>query len=179
MKRLMNFLRGMADLRVTGLFPERLINLCAQNGVEFWGVEWLDEHTLRLTVRRRHLRQLRELAQRVGCDVSQEGSRGLPDFLIRFRTRYAFLTGLALSLCAVAFLSQFILTVEVKGNERVPTAVILSQLRQLGVRPGVYGPGLDRQQLAQETLREMEELSWVGINLHGTRLEVIVRGRIF
>ena len=154
MKRLMNFLRGMADLRVTGLFPERLINLCAQNGVEFWGVEWLDEHTLRLTVRRRHLRQLRELAQRVGCDVSQEGSRGLPDFLIRFRTRYAFLTGLALSLCAVAFLSQFILTVEVKGNERVPTAVILSQLRQLGVRPGVYGPGLDRQQLAQETLRE-------------------------
>lgn len=64
---------------------------------------------------------------------------------------------------------------EVKGNERVPTAVILSQLRQLGVRPGVYGPGLDRQQLAQETLREMEELSWVGINLHGTRLEVIVR----
>ena len=175
MKRLMNFLRGMADLRVTGLFPERLINLCAQNGVEFWGVEWLDEHTLRLTVRRRHLRQLRELAQRVGCDVSQEGSRGLPDFLIRFRTRYAFLTGLALSLCAVAFLSQFILTVEVKGNERVPTAVILSQLRQLGVRPGVYGPGLDRQQLAQETLREMEELSWVGINLHGTRLEVIVR----
>ena len=41
MKRLMNFLRGMADLRVTGLFPERLINLCAQNGVEFWGVEWL------------------------------------------------------------------------------------------------------------------------------------------
>lgn len=36
-------------------------------------------------------------------------------------------------------------------------------------------PGLDRQQLAQETLREMEELSWVGINLHGTRLEVIVR----
>lgn len=64
---------------------------------------------------------------------------------------------------------------EVKGNERVPTAVILSQLRQLGVRPGVYGPGLDRQQLAQETLREMEELSWMGINLHGTRLEVIVR----
>ena len=175
MKRLMNFLRGMADLRVTGLFPERLINLCAQTGVDFWGVEWLEEHTLRLTVRRRHLRQLRELAQRVGCDVSQEGSRGLPDFLIRFRTRYAFLTGLALSLCAVAFLSQFILTVEVKGNERVPTAVILSQLRQLGVRPGVYGPGLDRQQLAQETLREMEELSWVGINLHGTRLEVIVR----
>ena len=30
--------------------------------------------------------------------------------------------------------------VEVTGNERVPTAVILSQLQRVGVRPGAYGP---------------------------------------
>lgn len=77
--------------------------------------------------------------------------------------------GLALTLCAVAFLSRFILVIEVSGNEQVPTAVILSQLRQLGVRPGVYGPSLDRQQIAQEALLELEGLSWMGINLHGTR----------
>ncbi|MEM5780862.1 MAG: sporulation protein YqfD, partial [Lawsonibacter sp.] len=103
------------------------------------------------------------------------GSRGLPDFLIRFRARYAFLTGLALSLCAVAVLSRFVLTVEVTGNQRLPTAVILTQLRQLGVRPGVYGPSIDRQQVAQEAMLKMEDLAWMGINLHGTRLEVIVR----
>lgn len=175
MKRLMNFLRGMVILRAVGPFPERLINLCAQAGIDFWALEWLDEHTIRLTTRRRTLGQLRRLAQRVGCEVEVEGSRGLPDFLLRFRTRYAFLLGLTLSLCAVAFLSRFVLTIQVTGNERVPTAVILSQLRQLGVRPGVYGPGLDRKQLAQEALLELEDLAWMGINLHGTRLEVIVR----
>ena len=61
----------------------------------------------------------------------------LPDFLGRFRTRYAFLAGLAFALCAVSFLSRFILTVQVTGNETVPAAVILTRLRQLGVRPGV------------------------------------------
>ena len=171
----MNFLRGMAELTVSGPFPERLLNLCAQNGVEFWGVEWLDGTTLRLTTRRRTLRRLLDLAPRAGCEVRVVGSRGLPDFLLRFRTRYAFLAGMALSLCAVAFLSQFVLTIQVTGNETVSTDVILSQLRQLGVRPGVYGPGLDRQQIAQEALLGLEELSWMGINLHGTRLEVIVR----
>ena len=175
MKRLMNFLRGVVELTVTGLFPERLLNLCAQNGVEFWGVEWLEGGVLRLTTRRRTLKRLLELAPRAGCQVQVSGSRGLPDFLLRFRTRYAFLVGMALALCAVAFLSRFVLTIEVTGNEQVPTAVILSQLRQLGVRPGVYGPGLDRQQIAQEALLNLEELSWMGINLHGTRLEVIVR----
>lgn len=39
MKRLMNFLRGMVRLSVTGPFPERLINLCAQQGVDFWALE--------------------------------------------------------------------------------------------------------------------------------------------
>ena len=140
MRRLMNFLLGTARVCFSGPFPERLINLCAQNGVEFWGVEWLDEHTVRLTLRRRGLKKLEELAGRVDCRVEREGSRGLPDFLGKFRARYAFLLGLAFALCAVTVLSRFVLVIQVTGNETVPTAVILSQLHRLGVRPGVYGP---------------------------------------
>lgn len=175
MRKLMNYLRGMVILKLTGPFPERLINLCAQEGIDFWAMEWLDEHTVRLTTRRYTLKRFRELAQRAGCEVEREASRGLPDFLGRFRTRYAFLVGLVLALCAVSVLSRFVLTVQVSGNEEVPSAVILSQLRQLGVRPGVYGPGLNRRQLAQELLVRLDGLSWAALNLYGTRLEVVVR----
>ena len=175
MRRLMNLIRGMVTLKLTGPFPERLINLCAQEGIEFWAMEWLDEHTVRLTTRRHTLERLAGLAEKAGCELTRESSRGLPDFLGRFRTRYAFLVGLVLALTAVSFLSRFVLTIEVVGNETVPTAVILSQLRQLGVRPGVYGPSLDRNQLAQQALLELDGLAWMGINLYGTRLEVIVR----
>ena len=101
MKRLMNILRGMLMLRITGPFPERFVNLCAQMGVEFWGVEWLDEHTIRLTARRTFKNQLLHLAQRAGCQVEVEGRYGLPDFLLRFRSRYAFLLGLLLAVVAI------------------------------------------------------------------------------
>lgn len=175
MKRLMNFLQGIVVLVAAGPFPERLLNLCAQEGIDFWAVEWLDDTTLRLTTRRRTLRELYQLAERSGCTTQVEGSRGLPDFVLRFRTRYAFLVGLAISLCAVMFLSRFILTIQVTGNERVPTAVILTQLRQQGIRPGRYGPSIDRQQAAQEAVLALKEVAWMAINLHGTRLEVIVR----
>ena len=37
MGRLMNYLRGMAQVRAEGPFPERLINLCAQANIDFWG----------------------------------------------------------------------------------------------------------------------------------------------
>lgn len=175
MKRLMNYLRGVAYVAVTGNFPERLINLCAQERITFWSVEWKDDHSLTMRIHCRSLKTLQELTLRCGCQMQVVKEQGLPVFLHRFRDRYGFLLGLLLALCAVSVMSRFILTIEVTGNERIPTAVILTQLRQLGVRQGVYGPGVDRTQVAQEVMYHMEELAWVGINLHGTRLEVIVR----
>ena len=175
MGRGMNYVRGTVTLTAQGLFPERLLNLCAQEGVPCWGVEWLDSRTLRLTTYRQKLSLARELARRAGCELTVEGCRGLPSFLGRFRRRYGFLLGFALSLAAVCVLSQFVLTIDVTGNETVSTARILSQLRQEGVRVGVYGPSLDRTAAAQRALRELEELSWMSINRYGTRLEVVVR----
>ena len=49
MKRAVNYLRGTATLTARGLFPERLLNLCAQEGVACWALEWTDSHTMRLT----------------------------------------------------------------------------------------------------------------------------------
>ena len=57
----------------------------------------------------------------------------------------------------------------------MPTAYILRELRSLGLYPGVYGPMLERKQIAQEALLKLEDLSWMTINLHGTRAEVLVR----
>ncbi len=175
MKRLFNFIRGIVVLQVTIPFPERFVNLCAQENLEFWAMDWLDGNTVRLTARRRDRKRILEIAQTLGGEAQVESSRGLPEFLGRFRARHAFLLGLSFALCAVLLLSRFVLTIEVTGNEQVPTPVILAQLRLLGVHPGVYGPALDRKQLAQEALVELPELSFMALNLHGTRLEVIVR----
>lgn len=178
MQALVNYARGWVRLVVCGPFPERLLNLCAQRGVTFWGVEWLDGQTLRLTLLRRDMDGLEELARRAGCTVEIEQRAGLPSFLARFRRRYAFLLGLALSVLCVCLLSNFVLTIEVTGNQQVPDAVILSQLRRLGLRTGVYGPKLDVKQIALDTQLALEELSWVSVNLYGTRAQVVVRERV-
>ena len=38
-RQIVNLLRGSVELEVQGAFPERFLNLCAQRGVAFWGVE--------------------------------------------------------------------------------------------------------------------------------------------
>ena len=156
---MINGLRGSVRLEVSGAFPERFLNLCAQNGMAFWDVEWLEATRLRLTLTRAGGRAAPELAGRVLCELSRVKTGGVPFFLARFRKRYALLVGLCLSLTAVLVLSRFILIIDVEGNETVPTAQILSELRRQGLRVGVYGPGLDERDLAHEALLQPPDLS--------------------
>lgn len=176
--QLVNLLRGSVKLEVTGAFPERFLNLCAQRGAAFWAVEWPDSHTLYLTVAWADRKGLEELAERTLCQLSERGRQGVPPFLLRFRRRYALLAGLALALAAVCLLSRFVLVVEVEGNDSVPAQVILTQLRRQGLRPGVYGPSLELRDITNQALIQLPELSWMTVNLHGIRAQVMVRERV-
>lgn len=177
-KWLVNLLRGTVTVAVEGVYPERLMNLCAQQGVVFWGIQWQSPHNLTLVIHRRNLKQLRQLAKKLGCQLVVGRGMGLPYFLSRFRQRYAFLLGLVLSVCTVLILSNFVLSIQVVGNEEVTTGEILSHLEGLGVKIGVYAPDLDRVAIAQQAVLELEELSWMAINSYGTHIEVIVRERV-
>ena len=175
LQRLVNALRGSVCLEVEGAFPERFLNLCAQRGILFWNVEWLEATRLRLTVTRRGSRQAAALGERVLCTVTHAGRKGMPYFLARFRKRYAFWVGLGLSMAAVCILSSFVLTIEVRGNTSVSTARILTELRRQGLSVGTFGPGLDERTVGNRVLLQIPELSWLSINLYGTRAEVLVR----
>ncbi|MPM29619.1 hypothetical protein SDC9_76159 [bioreactor metagenome] len=175
MKKIINFFRGSVTVTITGAFPERFLNLCAQRGVPFWSLAWLDPYTLRLRVLRRDSRKLDAIGERTLCTISLTERKGLPFFLHRFRERYALLAGLALSIAAVCLLSQFIMVIDVTGNENISTAAILTELDRQGVRPGVYGPSLNLRETSHEVLLCLPKLSFMAINLHGIRAEVIVR----
>ena len=177
MQHCINFLRGNLWIEVTGAFPERFLNLCAQSSVSFWSLELPDQHTLRLRIARQETKRVEQLARRVGCEITVLECSGLPHFLHRFRRRYALLLGLALALCTVAVLSRFILTVDVSGNEKISTERILEELKQLGVRPGAYGPSIDENLVCNEMRLALDDLSWIAVNLHGTRAEVLVAER--
>ena len=176
MKKLINLLLVFVELEAVGAFPERLLNLCAQNRLPFWHLCWIDETGFTFRVALRDRKRLEELAQRCGCELTERGRRGgvvVAQGIVR--QRWGFLVGLAICLLAVSWLSKFLLVIEVTGNETVPTTVILSQLQRVGVRPGAYGPAIAQREAANAALLGLPELSYMAINIYGTRAEVIVR----
>ena len=178
MKWLINLLRGYVELHAAGAFPERLLNLCAQNRLQFWKLRWLDETSFTFRVALRDRKRLDGLAQRAMCELRETGRRGAAVVAERMvERRWGFLAGLAFCFLAVSFLSRFLLVIEVTGNDTVPTAVILSQLHRVGVRPGAYGPAIRELEAANDALRGLPELSYLAVNIYGARAEVVVRER--
>ena len=76
MKWLINLLRGYVELQAVGAFPERLLNLCAQERLQFWRLRWLDETSFTLRVALKDRKRLDELAGRAMCELREEGRRG-------------------------------------------------------------------------------------------------------
>lgn len=177
MKWLLNFLRGTVTLLVSGAEPEIFLNQCARAKIGFWGVDRREQFSLTIQLPRYELARAEQIAQRCQCTVESKTNFGLPFFLLRFRKRYAIMLGVLVCLLSVAFLSRFILIIEIEGNQNITSAEILSTLRQHGVKLGSYGPGINQRQLSNEMLLSMDELSFFSLNLHGTRAQIIVRER--
>lgn len=174
MKKIVNWLRGAIQAVVTGAEPEQFLNLCARAALPIWDMERLDDFTLRVKVPRRSFPTLCALAGQAQCTVREDKRWGAPFFLLRFRKRYAMVAGSLLCLALLLVCSRFVWVIDVEGNETVPTAEILSQLRLHGVSVGTYGPSIETRVVANEMLMSMHQLTFFSLNLHGTRAEVLV-----
>lgn len=175
MQWLINLLRGYVEVEVLGAFPERLLNLCAQHRVGFWKLRWVDGTTFRFTIPFYQYKTLEQLARRAMCELRQPRPAGLPALVHNLRRRVAFWVGLVFCLLALTLLSRVILVVDVVGNQRVPTALILEELERQGLRTGAYAPGLEEKEIANAALIQLEDIAFLSVNLYGCRAEVTVR----
>lgn len=175
MKKLINLLRGYVEWQITGPFPERMLNLCAQERLPFWRIRWLDANSFVFRTPLSRARQAEQLARRALCQARPLARRGAGAAALALAGRWGFLAGLALCIVAVSFLSNFLLEVQVTGNETVSEAVILSELSRLGVRPGAYGPHIQTGEVANDALLALPDLAYLAVNIYGTRAVVSVR----
>ena len=178
MNKVTNLLRGSARLEIRGQFPEQFINTLAVRGIEFWKFRKHKDGRAELSIPLKAAADIERLASGTDCEVKILRKSGLPHFLYGLRRRWALFAGMILCLIAVTALSLFVWEIEISGNETVADSEILSALDELGVRIGTFGLSIDQQDIRSRALAKIEELSWLTVNISGTKAEVIVRERI-
>ena len=178
LQQVVNFCRGHVTVRVESGFPERVLNLCAAREIKFWDLSWQSPIAFTFTMARGSFRELKKHAEKLGAELYVEGRTGLPFFARRFRHRYALVGGLGL--CALALLigSFFVWDFRIEGNVAVSDEEILRALDRCGVGIGAYSFSIRSEELRNQMLLEIPELSYIAVNVSGSRAYVQVRERI-
>jgi len=176
-QKTVNYFKGNVQIEIEGAFPERFLNLCSRGKIDFWDMQRPSLETIRVRMRVKDFRRIRKLAQKSMCRVHILEKNGVRFFAWRFRRRYALIFGGLLCVLALLGLSMHIWSIEVVGNSQVPTEKILAVLEENGVSVGTYAPSVDSEMLKHRVLLEIGELSWLTVNIKGSRATVEVRER--
>ena len=178
MYALTEYLRGFVRLEVTGAQPERFLNACAESGLQFRKTEICDPFTFRMEMRLRDLREAEKRLTRCQCTLRRLSEHGVPRLLRSLKRRWGLPVG-ALACCALLLWSSLhVWEIEVQDCASASETEILSALDRAGVRIGSYWPDFSNSQIQCTVLREVPELSWLAVNVSGSRAEVSLRERI-
>ena len=175
--RIVRIIFGYVRVYVSGEYPERFLNLCANNGIAVWNVR-RREGGLVCSVFARDYKRLRRIRRRTGVRLKIKRRRGIPFVIHRYRYRKGLVVGAVTFAFFLTVMPKFVWSVEICGNERVPTEEIQSIASELGIKSGAKISSIDTENMRLDLLIEMPELSWTAINIEGSRVTVDVREKL-
>ncbi|MEG0873205.1 MAG: sporulation protein YqfD [Clostridia bacterium] len=163
---------GIITVQIEGFFTERFINLCRINNVKIWNVRNIVKGIIRFKMNIVEFKKLRKIARKTKCHVKIKEKKGLYFTLFKYRKRkIIFILLFLLIFFSIAF-SMFIWNIEVSGNESIPKAEVIKELERSGIHVGKAKIGLDKKKVINNLRVQMQDLSWVGIEVDGTTAKV-------
>ena len=178
MRYIINWLLGNITIKVTCAFPERFLNVCAMQGVEFWNINRPALDIIIVTMRKSGLAKLKKAIPRLGAQVETVNREGLPHWFEKLKRRPVFFAGLCAFLLITYAMTHFVWDFSVAGCEKTNPADILNTLAECGVKTGTYYKDVDRDLLKNEMMLKNPGLAWIAVNFKGTKAQVLVRERV-
>ena len=177
-RKVLNYLRGQVTVEVESAAPERVLNLCAAHGIQFWGLTWLSELRLRATIDRAELPRLRQVLTQTDAVLTVVRTKGAPEVWRQYRRRYVLLAAAGLLVLVMALGSTHIWAFQVTGNDTVPTETILRTLEKYGVALGARSR-IRQEELRNHVLLELPDVVWLTVNMRGctAHVQVVERQR--
>jgi len=172
--RLWNYLKGYVIIIVEGYFLEKFVNICTRRQIFLWDIKKRKNSTMSMKVSIKGFKMLRPIAKKTGCRVKITGRRGVPFVLYRYKRRKTFIAGAVLFVFLFYFMSSFIWSVEISGNEKLDTQIIMDKVYEMGVKPGTFKYRINPHDVANSLMFEIKELSWVSVVIKGTKVKVEV-----
>ena len=166
---------GMVAVELTSADPNRSLQQISEAGVLLFDICEVNGLTLRFRIRRMDYRRVKAIAGKMGDTFELRRRIGLYWTVRNFRTRKVLLFGLALLAALAVVLPQRIYFVQVEGNGKVPSQLILEKAAECGIGFGATRRDVRSEKMKNALLSAIPELQWAGINTKGCVAVISVR----
>lgn len=176
LNRILRYCCGYIRFEAVNGFPERLINLCAANNISLTKIKKTEEGFQATTLVYCY-KKIKQFAEKVNVETRLLEQKGFPFWLKRYHKRWGFLIGILVCILFIFISQQFVWDIEVEGNQKVSTQLILSELEEQGIRRFSYIPHVNFTDKKQTLMLRLPQLSWMSVNINGCKLKVSVSER--
>ena len=166
---------GELEVTATGLSPEKLLNISAQNHIRLSGVRRLSYTQLRFSIGPSDYNRLKKLLPEGRYKLNISSSRGLSLMLYAFRARYCLIAGIIISIALAFFASGRVWFVKVRGCQRVSEESVLNILESCGLKWGASVSGEELDEMEKRLMQELPDISWAGISRRGVNIYAYIK----
>lgn len=171
---LWHYFTGYLIIRIDGLSLEKFINISVNENLHLWGVERITYTTLRVRMSIFEFKKLHIIFKMARCKLHIEDKLGLPFILHRLKKRKMLIIGAVICVLLLYICTSFIWVIDVSGTKKVKKETIMNILRQNGVKVGTQKSYIHKDDLENQMMIDIPELSWIGFELKGIKLIVKV-----
>lgn len=169
--------RDRVRVQVTSANIWGSIRLLNRRSIPVFRVRQEDELTFSFEINRRHLAELRSLLEKRGDRIALVQKTFLHAIQQSVLHRPVLYTGLVLFFAVSLLLPTRILTVEVEGNQTIPSGKILEAAEEAGIKLFTPCAQVRSEKMKNALLSAIPELQWAGINTYGCKAVISVQER--
>ncbi len=177
MKNIWYYILGYLLIEVQGKALEKFINIAIEQGIYLWDIHKTGDKVY-LKTHIKNFFSLRALARRTQCHIHIVQKYGLPFFYLRIRNRKMLLLGAIVFSAIIYIFSSYIWFIEIEGLKDVKPETILKIAQSQGLEPGVLKCKIDDEKIEKEILKQVNEISWLAININGSKASICVVEKI-
>lgn len=169
----LRFFSGFVRVKASGVYNERIINICFKNGITIWSIK-KKEQDLFFNISTKDFKRLHILRNKCGISIKIHYKIGFPFVMNKHKKRAGLLIGLIIFFACLYTLSSFVWNVKVSGNVNITTKEIMSAAKEVGIYEGMLKSKINSPKMRNLMLYKFDKLSWVSFNLEGSLLTINV-----
>lgn len=164
------FLQGVVKIHISGLMPERFVNLCLLENISLWNIKNASDATgFYASIYLDDFFRIRPLVKKSHNHITVTGRAGLPFILKKMKKRRFLFVGLIFFFILLYLFTSHIWFLEIRGTKNLSPLFIREIVYRDGLKPGTAISKINCKMIENELCMQIPEIAWVSISISGTK----------